>query len=120
MQSNTESEIMKLLYQCQYVVQIRISMNWLSSLSITYTYNFQFKSVLFCVGETISGLLSDVDLKYLLVFDEGTVTTIHGFLSAVMHNSRTALRCQIYTQSLHRLSARLLFNLLYSKTQRYH
>lgn len=95
-------------------------MNWLSTLSITYTYNFQFKSVLFCVGETISGLLSDVDLKYLLVFDEGTVTTIHSFVSAVMHNSRTALRCQIYTQSLHRLSARLLFDLLYSKTQRYH
>ena len=95
-------------------------MNWLSILSIMYTYNFQFRSVLFCVGETISGLLSDVDLKYLLVFDEGTATAIHSFVSAIMYNSRTTLHCQIHTQSLHRLSARLLLNLFYSKTQRYH
>jgi len=55
------------------------------------TYIFQFKSVLFCVGEILPSLLSDFDLKYLLVFDEGTVTTIHSFVSAIMHNSRTTL-----------------------------
>lgn len=85
-----------------------------------YTYHLQFKAILFHVGETTSGLHSDAEWKYLLAFDEGTMTTIHSFVSAVMHNSRTTLHSQIHTKNLHRLSPRLLFNLLFSKTQRYH